>query len=347
MLAPPLFGRIVPLAAGEWISTAGQLLSTILETLLLWVGFQGIRKNRIEGLLAIPAILLIVFGHLDWFLRAVNLPTEFHPFGILVRSYQPGTMLSLGMVTVLLLHRFYRTQRERDQWRQEMEQARQVQQMLVPDALPTHSVFVLESEYRPAQQVGGDFFQILPNADGGLLVIIGDVSGKGLKAAMLVSMIVGAIRTIAEHTHEPLEILQGLNRRLCGRLNLQFATCLAIRIAANGNCIAANAGHLAPYLNGHEVALAGSVPLGLIEGAEFEQVTFALEPGDRLVFITDGIVEAQDSAQQLFGFARTTKLVEQSHSAAEVAITAQDFGQEDDISVISVTLTGVMEPVTA
>ncbi len=339
MLAPPLFGHIVPLAAGEWISRAGQLFSTILETLLLWVAFRGTRKNRIEGLLAIPAILLIVFGHLDWFLRAVHLPTEFHPFGILVRSYQPGTMLSLCMVTVLVLNRFYRTQRERDQWRQEMEQARQVQQMLVPDALPTHAVFVLESEYRPAQQVGGDFFQILPSAEGGLLVIIGDVSGKGLKAAMLVSMIVGAIRTIAEHTHEPLEFLHGLNRRLCGRLSLQFATCLAIRIAANGNCLAANAGHLAPYLNGHELALAGSVPLGLVEGPEFEQVSFALKPGDRLVLITDGIVEAQDSEQQLFGFARTKELVEQSRSAAEVATAAQDFGQEDDISVISVTRT--------
>jgi hypothetical protein len=339
MLAPPLFGHIVPLAVGVWISGAGQLFSTILETLLLWVAFQGLRKNRIEGLLALPAILLIVFGHLDWLLRAVHLPTEFHPFGILVLSYQPGTGLSLCMVTVQLLHRFYRNQRERDQWRQEMEQARQVQQMLLPEALPTHSGFVLESEYRPALEVGGDFFQILPSADGGLLVIIGDVSGKGLKAAMLVAMIVGAIRTIAEHTHEPLEILQGLNRRLCGRLSHQFATCLAIRIAAAGNCIAANAGHLAPYLNGREVALAGSVPLGLVEGSEFEQVSFALEPGNRLVLITDGIVEAQDSQQQLFGFARTTELVEQSHSAAEVATTAQHFGQEDDISVISVTRT--------
>lgn len=347
MLAPPLFGHIVPLAAGEWISKVAQLSSTILETLLLWVAFQGLRKNRIEGLLALPAIVLIVLGHLDWFLKAVHLPTEFHPFGILVRPYQPGTMLSLCIVTVQLLHRFYRNQRERDQWRQEMEQARQVQQMLVPDALPTHSVFVLESEYRPAQQVGGDFFQILPSANGGLLIIIGDVSGKGLKAAMLVSMIVGAIRTIAEYTHEPLEILQGLNRRLCGRLSHQFATCLAIRIAASGHCIAANAGHLAPYLNGHEVALAGSVPLGLVEGCEFEQVSFVLEPGDRLVLITDGIVEAQDSEQQLFGFARTTELVEQSHSAAEVATTAQDFGQEDDISVISVTRTAGSELVPA
>ena len=72
-----------------------------------------------------------------------------------------------------------------------------------------------------------------------------------------------------------------------------------------------------------------------------------LEPGDRLVLITDGIVEAQDSEQQLFGFARTTELVEQSHSAAEVATTAQDFGQEDDISVISVTRTAGSELVPA
>ena len=339
MLAPPLLGRMVPLAAGEWIAGAGQLFSTILEGLLLWVAFQGIRENRTEGLMSLPAIFLIVFGHLDWLLRALHLPTDFHPFGVLVKSYQPGTMLSLGMVTVQLLHRFYRNQRERDQWRLEMEQARQVQQMLIPDQLPTHSGFALESEYRPAQQVGGDFFQILPSGDGGLLVIIGDVSGKGLKAAMLVAMIVGAIRTVVERTFEPLDILEAINRRLYGRLTHQFATCLAIRIAASGECVAANAGHLAPYLNGHEVALAGSVPLGLVEGSEFELAKFALEPGDRLVLITDGIVEAQDLKQRLFGFARTSELVQQNHSAAKLAATAQDFGQEDDISVISVTRT--------
>lgn len=244
------------------------------------------------------------------------------------------------MFTVRLLQRFFLGQRERDQLQQEMEQARQVQQILIPDAMPALSAFTLESEYRCARHVGGDFFHILPGEDDSLLLIIGDVSGKGLKAAMLVSMIVGAICAVVEQTMEPLKILQGLNRHMCGRIGQQFATCLVVRIAADGACVVANAGHLAPYHNGCEVTLAGSMPLGLIEGAEFEEVTFTLEPGGRLVLITDGIVEAQDAKQQLFGFERTMELVGRNHSASEVAAAAQSFGQEDDITVLSVIRTG-------
>lgn len=344
MLASPIFGRIVPISAGESLSNLSELLATILEALLLWVGYEGIRKHKPGAFMALPAILLIVVGHVGWLLKAVHIPAEFHPFGVLVRPYQLGTMLSLCMVTAQLVSRFYRNELERDLWRREMEQARQVQQMLIPDTLPTHSAFALQSEYRPAQEVGGDFFQIIPSPDGSLLVIIGDVSGKGLKAAMLVSMIVGSIRTLAEQTHDPHEILQGLSRRLCGRFNHQFATCLAIRVSAAGDCIAANAGHLAPYLNGREIALSGSVPLGLVEDSEPEQLSFALETGDRLVLVTDGIVEARDANQQLFGFDRTTELIQQNHSAAEIASAAQHFGQEDDISVISITRTSVLVP---
>jgi serine phosphatase RsbU (regulator of sigma subunit) len=273
-------------------------------------------------------------------LALLHLPSSFEPFGIVVGTYQLGTILALLMVTVLLLRRYFRSQREREQWRLELEQARQVQQMLIPEKLPAFSAFQLECEYLPAQQVGGDFYQILPGTDGGLLLIIGDVSGKGLKAAMLVAMIVGAIRTLAEQSHDPLAMLDGLNRRLCGRLTHQFATCLAIYLRPNGEAIAANAGHLAPYLNGQEVAFTGSLPLGLAESAEFEKVPLALKPGDRLVLITDGIVEAQDAKQQLFGFGRTTELMKQNHSAAEVAKAAQAFGQEDDISVVCVRLSG-------
>jgi serine phosphatase RsbU (regulator of sigma subunit) len=146
--------------------------------------------------------------------------------------------------------------------------------------------------------------------------------------------------TLAEQSHDPLAMLEGLNRRLWGRLTHQFATCLAIYLRPNGEATAANAGHLPPYLNGQEVAFTGSLPLGLAESAEFEKLPLTLKPGDRLVLITDGIVEAQDTRQQLFGFDRTTELMKQNHSAAEVAKAAQAFGQEDDISVLSVRLSG-------
>ena len=88
----------------------------------------------------------------------------------------------------------------------------------MPETLPTLPGFTLTSAYRPAQEVGGDFFQIIPLEGGSALIILGDVSGKGHKAAMAVSLIVGAARMVAEFTRSPAEILSGLNRRLYGRL---------------------------------------------------------------------------------------------------------------------------------
>ncbi len=103
--------------------------------------------------------------------------------------------------------------RLREQWEAEIDQARQIQQLLIPEAIPTIPGFVLETEYRPAQQVGGDFFQIIPDNAGGVLIIVGDVTGKGLQAGMQVALIVGAIRTIVETSHEPQVVLESLNRQ--------------------------------------------------------------------------------------------------------------------------------------
>jgi len=134
----------------------------------------------------------------------------------------------------------------------------------VPEALPSMPGFTLTSAYRPAQEVGGDFFQIIPLEGGSTLVILGDVSGKGLKAAMAVSLIVGAARTVAEFSTSPAEILAGLNRRLYGRLQGGFATCVAMRLDADGSCTIASAGHPSPFLNNAELNLPGALPLGLL-----------------------------------------------------------------------------------
>lgn len=209
--------------------------------------------------------------------------------------------------------------------------------MLIPEALPVVPGLTLESEYRPAQSVGGDFFQIIPDkADGSVLIVVGDVTGHGLKAAMLVSLIVGAIREHTERGYEPLALLQSLNRRLLGRNNAQ-ATCLALRIAADGAATLANAGHLPPYLNGNEMAMEGAMPLGMVAGAEFSVMHFELAPGDRLMLLSDGVVEAQNETRELFGFERARALATQP--AAAVADVAQKFGQQDDITVVSITRT--------
>jgi serine phosphatase RsbU (regulator of sigma subunit) len=168
------------------------------------------------------------------------------------------------------------------------------------------------------------------------------VTGKGLKAGMLVAVLVGAIRNQAEHSSDPLFLLQALNRRLLGRSDAQ-ATCLALRIAADGEALLANAGHTPPYRNGEPVAMEGALPLGMMDDAEFSVMQFTLAQGDRLVLVSDGVAEATDGDRQLFGFDRVQELLQTGLSASEVASVAQKFGQEDDISVITVTRASVPE----
>jgi serine phosphatase RsbU (regulator of sigma subunit) len=215
--------------------------------------------------------------------------------------------------------------------------------VILPQARVLHPGLMIESVYRPARQVGGDFFQIIPHdTDGSLLIVAGDVAGKGLQAGMLVALLVGAIRTALESSDDPATVLGVLNRQLMGR-SQGATTCLALRITANGDVALANAGHMPPYLNGQPLAMEGALPLGIFAGAEPSVMRFALEHDDRLVLISDGIVEAMDANGQLFGFERIQALLNKQVTAVEVADAAQNFGQEDDISVITVTRTAVLE----
>jgi putative nucleotidyltransferase with HDIG domain len=229
----------------------------------------------------------------------------------------------------------------------DVKQAQEMQQLILPAARTTLPGLVVESEYRPASEVGGDFFQIIPHpTDGSLLIVAGDVMGKGLRAGMLVALLVGAIRSTTEFNDDPLFVLQALNRRLLGR-GEATATCLVLRMAADGECLLANAGHVPPYLNGEPLAVEGALPLGLIGDAEFSVMRFTLNAGDRLVLVSDGIAEATNAEGQLFGFERAHQLLQTASTATEVANAAQNFGQEDDISVIAVTRAAVSEPAMA
>ena len=126
----------------------------------------------------------------------------------------------------------------------EREAARQIQQVLLPDRLDQSPDFTVECAYCPAEQVGGDFFQQIADDDGGMTIVIGDVSGKGLAAATMVSLLVGAIRAEASHGANPATLLAALNERMMGRSRGGFTTCLAARFSSTGLMTVANAGHL-------------------------------------------------------------------------------------------------------
>ena len=117
---------------------------------------------------------------------------------------------------------------------QEMHSAREIQRVLIPETLPSLEGFAISSAYQPALEVGGDFFQIIRQDDGSTIVAMGDVSGKGLKAAMSVSLIVGVLRSLADSSSGPVQMLETLNRCLCGRLQSGFVTAVVLRLEPTG-----------------------------------------------------------------------------------------------------------------
>jgi hypothetical protein len=336
MLRAPLYGSVIPVSASSWLLPLTEVLKFAFGAVILWIVYRGIRLRGIEGWLALLPILLMPIWLYQDELTTIHLYRVFNILGLPVGPNFVAIILTLAAICVLMMRRFIRGLREKQQLQTEMEQARQVQQLLVPEKIPSIPGFAIESEYRPAQQVGGDFFQVLTAENGGVLAVIGDVSGKGMPAAMTVGLLVGAIRTLAEITSDPAEIVRGLNRRLCGRVEGQFATCLVLHIDASGEATFANAGHLPPYRNGSEMELAGCLPLGLDPNTEFSTVHAFLHPGESLVLLTDGVVEARDAAGHLFGFDETARLTRENRSAIEIAAAAQQFGQQDDITVLRI-----------
>jgi serine phosphatase RsbU (regulator of sigma subunit) len=262
--------------------------------------------------------------------RTFNWP---FPFGLYDLSIWILLLAILGIVVL----RFARSRHEEEQLKNEREAARAVQQVLIPDAIPGVPGFRIESVYKPAGEAGGDFFQIVPIANGGVLIVVGDVSGKGMPAAMTVSLLVGTFRTLAHYTQSPSEILAAMNQRMMGRSQGGFTTCLVLRADADGKLTVANAGHIAPYLMGQELQLQNGLPLGLAAESAYAETTAQLMPGEQLTLLTDGVVEARDKSGALMGFERAAAI--STEPAEAIATAAQAFGQDDDITVLSVTRT--------
>jgi len=330
---------------GVWFEQlVGTLCNLVVNVWIITVVLTGAKRKAPDArLLVAPVVLstsLTLFGDAATFMNDLGWQHTFadrlwvttKPFPIDDRQVAEALFL-LALFAILIL-RFARTRSQEERFAGEVQAARNVQQYLIPEHLPNTQGLVIESEYRPAKEVGGDFFQVLPQeADGSVLIIVGDVAGHGMEAGMLATLIVGAIRTAAEFTTEPGSILALLNKRMQGR---GLATCLALRVEKDGSAALANAGHLPPYLNGRELAIEGALPLGAIGGIEFPVLHFKLAELDTLMLMTDGVAEAQDAAGRLFGFERVGEMLRKGVAAAALANAAQAFGQEDDITVLTV-----------
>ena len=306
------------------------------------------RGNREAGILLIPVILqslnyyaVVVYLFMIQFpaleekanrMFSAIFTVQAGPF--FLSTFLVSNILYLLSLSIIMVLRSTRTSRQQAVLEGEVAAAREVQQVILPEHIESIPGFTVDSAYQPAQQVGGDFFQVLPVGEGGLLLVVGDVAGKGLPAAMLVSVLVGAIRGVAEYTSDPCELLANLNERLVGRTGGGFSTALVANIAANGAVTIANAGHLSPYLDGREVDLPGALPLGVEPAAAYQAICFHMPAGSRLTFYSDGVVEAQNQKGELFGFERGRELSTQP--AAAIVEAAKSFGQSDDLTVVAI-----------
>ena len=336
----------------NWISDSMWLGTSVLAHLpyaacVILIIFFAIRRGNLDARLLLgPVALSYSVGIVNFVIVALSI-AGFTQWGLYARVNQivswpfPASaqniadfLMQISILAILVL-RFARTRRDEERHASELEAARAVQQVLVPEDIPAIPGFQIQSVYKPAQEVGGDFSQIIPLPGGGLLAAIGDVSGKGMPAAMTVSLLIGTLRTLAHYTESPGEILAAMNQRMLGRTNGGFTTCLVMRIAPDGKVSAANAGHLAPYLGGAEQEIEGGLPLGLAVNSSYPETRIELPANERLILVTDGVVEARGKDGQLFGFAHTQAISQTS--AENIARAAQAFGQDDDISVISIT----------
>jgi serine phosphatase RsbU (regulator of sigma subunit) len=255
-------------------------------------------------------------------------------WGTTVSNGEAVAILSLMIALLFLLFREQQqTSRERAILAGEMQAAQQVQRLLAPESICALDGLRLEIAFLPVGEVGGDFYSCCILPGNRQRILLGDVSGKGAAAAMTAAVLLGAAQR-RDHDH-PAELLDHLNRVL-GDMRLGgFATCFCAEISQGGSLIIANAGHLAPYHNGREVPLESRLPLGISATTEYTEATLPLECGDRLTFLSDGVVEAQNTQGELFGFERTQAI--SARSAHEIASAAQAHGQQDDITVLTLT----------
>jgi serine phosphatase RsbU (regulator of sigma subunit) len=243
--------------------------------------------------------------------------------------------------------------KERERIEQELRVASLIQQTLLPKTLPELPGYDVAAYYQPAREVGGDFYDFLDLEDGRFGLVVGDVTDKGVPAALVMATTRTMLRAAAQRLLSPGEVLQRVNDVLVQDIppNM-FVTCLyAILDTESGRLVYANAGHDLPYRrragrsDGAEELRARGMPLGLMPGMGYEEKEIVLEKGESVLFYSDGLVEAHDPRRDMFGFPRLQGLVGAHRSGGSSLIsfllselrrfTGEGWEQEDDITLVT------------
>ena len=238
----------------------------------------------------------------------------------------------------------------RERIEQELHVARRIQQASLPEAVPALEGWEIYPSYLPAREVGGDFYDFLELEDGRLGLVMGDATGKGVPAALVMSTTCGMIRAVTQASdYSPGEVLQRVNEALATRIPANmFVTCFyGVLDPKSGSFAYANAGHDLPYVRrggDAEELMARGMPLGLMPGMTYEEKERVLEAGEAALFYSDGLVEAHNPEGEMFGFPRLQTLVAE-HAQGEPLVdylmeelysfTGEGWEQEDDITLVT------------
>jgi predicted ester cyclase len=241
--------------------------------------------------------------------------------------------------------------RERELVEQELLVARGIQQASLPKEVPTLEGWEISPHYQPAREVGGDFYDFFELENGRFGLVVGDATGKGMPAALVMATTCGMLRAVAQSSSSPGEVLRQVNEALSARIppNM-FVTCFyALLNPETGRLTYANAGHDLPFLRrrGHdtEQLMARGSPLGLMSGADYEESRNFLRRGEGILFYSDGLVEAHNQHREMFGSPRLKQLITEHDGERQLsafllealyAFTGEGWEQEDDITILTV-----------
>jgi serine phosphatase RsbU (regulator of sigma subunit)/anti-sigma regulatory factor (Ser/Thr protein kinase) len=329
----PTIWPAVPLAAALYSATAaGHLWWAVAVVAWYWVlplfyyalGLLGPLEQGLNDLVRDGSLMLAVIM-----------------FGAAVRSHR-ALMAEAS-------ERLRRAAADREREARELRAARMIQQQLLPKELPALDGWHVAAYYRPARAVGGDFYDFLDLPDGNLVVVTGDVTDKGIPAALVMATTHSILRNEASDHGSPGAVLERANERLYAAIPPQmFVTCLCVVLdPVSGRLRFANAGHNLPYVmraNGGTELRATGMPLGAMPGMTYEEQEAALAPGDGLLMVSDGLVEAHNAAGEMFGFPRLQAIVAHGSQgnrliaeclAALRAFVGRDWEQEDDITIVT------------